>query len=215
MTDLNNKIFRISNSSWVLIQHDRCIKTVRLTATNCKIENHFNYYNSIPLYANTINFKTIFNYQFQNADLECCIMERRKVAKLYKEWVKQPRDTGDYSEFVLDFRMIRQINQNVSHIKSIIQMSKNARFLILDHTKLNIENFWSILEAWRQNDKLSYLSAIENNQNQDEKVQELKEWEDQIWAILKKNVNIFSLALIDDEDKQNQSLHKITAELNK
>ena len=73
---------------------------------------------------------------------------------------------------------------------------------------------WNILEAWRQNDKLSYLIAIENNQNQDEKVQELKKWEDQIWAILKKNVNIFSLALINDEDKQNQSLQKITAELN-
>ena len=142
-------------------------------------------------------------------------MDRRKVAKIYREWMGQSREIGDNSDYVLDFRTTKEINKKVEQIKNIIQMSKNARFLILDDTKLEIDNFWSILESWWKNEKLSYLSAIENNYDQVEKMKELKEWEDQICNVLKKNVNIFSLALMNDEDKQNQFLQKITAELNK
>ena len=127
----------------------------------------------------------------------------------------QSKEIGDNLDYVLDFRTTKEINKKVEQIKNIIKMSKNARFLILDDTKLEIDNFWSILESWWKNEKLSYLSAIENNYDQDEKMQELKEWENQICNVLKKNVNIFSLALMNDEVKQNQFLQKITAELNK
>ena len=82
-------------------------------------------------------------------------MDRRKVANIYRECMGLPRETGDYSDYVLDFRITKEINKKTELIKNIIEKSKNARFLIIDGTKLEIGKIWSILEAWWKNEKLS------------------------------------------------------------
>ena len=97
-----------------------------------------------------------------------------------------------------------------------LEKCKNARYLVLDQTKIGPAGILRLLEIWRKKERLNFISALDDRYDTDQSmVDELVKWEDRFAEELKKNVNIYSLDLIKDEGKQNSILPKIKHELNK
>ena len=97
----------------------------------------------------------------------------------------------------------------VSSIKKCLEKWENACHLVLDNTNIKPDCLLSILKAWRKKQKLNFISALDDRYDRDQSiVDSLVEHEDKLAEELKKNANIYSLDLINDEDKQNLILQK-------
>ena len=104
----------------------------------------------------------------------------------------------------------------VSSIQKCLKDWENARHLVLDNTKIKSDSLLSLLETWRKKEKLNFISALDDRYDRDQSIVDwLVKEEDKLVEELKKNANIYSLDLINDEDKQNLILQKIKFELKK
>ena len=114
---------------------------------------------------------------------------------------------------VLDFT---ESEDEESDVVWKLEKCKNARYLVLDQTKIGPAGILRLLRIWRRKERLNFISALDDKYDTDQSmVDELVKWEDRFTEELKKNVNIYSLDLINDEGKQNSILPKIKHELKK
>ena len=110
-------------------------------------------------------------------DLMACPPEQ-----VYRDDIMDGFDWGQM--LVLDFA-----HSNAEEFSILWALKKciNARFLILDHTKIGPAGLLRILQVWREKERFNFISALDNRYDWDQSmVDELAKWEDRLVEELKK-----------------------------